>query len=107
MTKLDNKCPACHKSADIDEATECDQYNCRECDAVLVAVAGDDNIMRLEIDPELPEVVDNFPLCAEVATIPVEDIQRLIETGRAVGFDETADRVEKWLKESVGSDIPF
>lgn len=50
---------------------------------------------------------DESALCAEVATIPVEDIQRLIETGRAVGFDETADRVEKWLKESVGSDIPF
>lgn len=51
--------------------------------------------------------VDDSPLCAEVATIPVEDIQRLIETDRAVGFDETADRVEKWLQTEVGNSIPF
>lgn len=51
--------------------------------------------------------VDESPLCAEIAAVPVADIKRLIAVARKVGFNATADTVETWLKESVGDFIPF
>jgi Ribonuclease G/E len=52
-------------------------------------------------------ITDDSPLCAEVATIPIEDIQVLISIARMRGPDAAADRVETWLKESVGDSIPW
>jgi transcriptional regulator with XRE-family HTH domain len=51
--------------------------------------------------------VDESPLCAEVATIPVKEIQGLILTARRVGDLRFAEVVEAWLKQSVGDSIPW
>jgi len=65
MTELDNKCPACRNSSDLDEVFEGEQYNCHECDAYLVAVLGADGVMRLECveDADDGATDDQSPLC--------------------------------------------
>lgn len=65
MTKLDNKCPACGMSSDLDEVFEGEQYNCRECDAYLVATLSHDGVMRLECaeDADDGTTDDQAPLC--------------------------------------------
>ena len=53
--------------------------------------------------------VDESPLCAEVATIPAREISYLISLARLHGpiTNRQADKVETWLKQSVGDSIPF
>lgn len=51
--------------------------------------------------------IDESPLCAPVATIPIGQIQYLINLARTRGPDTTADKVEKWLRDEVGNSIPF
>jgi transcriptional regulator with XRE-family HTH domain len=53
--------------------------------------------------------VDESPLCAEVATIPAREISYLISLARLHGpiTNIQADKVETWLKQSVGDSIPW
>ena len=51
--------------------------------------------------------VDDSPLCAEVATIPVAQIHFLAQVARRNGEGAAADKVEAWLRDAVGDSIPF
>ena len=51
--------------------------------------------------------VDDSPLCAEVATIPVAQIQSMAQVARRHGEGAAADKVEAWLRDAVGDSIPF
>lgn len=51
--QLDNECPACGEHANIAEATDGEACTCGSCGAALVAVAYEDNIMRLHVEDDL------------------------------------------------------
>jgi len=64
--QLDNECPACGEHANIAEATDGEACTCGSCGAALVAVAYEDNIMRLHVEDDLNDdelTDDQSPLC--------------------------------------------